>query len=357
MINSPDPRFPPEPDPREAEALAANRRGELAPGQKALIVPRLRPVLLAGLVTGLAFVPTALCIGLNLLPMLLSEDEWLLLLVFVPMLLAFLGVGVWLGWGALRAGLALLDANAGRVEQADGRLAWTGRRYEALTEARRLPLLPGTERMPGAYRFFYLPRSRFVVGAERLFLGGTEADAVAELRRALQDEFRFVDEDLFENQSGQLSARQRQVGLWNLVRAALLWTPFAVLGLAFACVFPYLTVVRPWQQGEPLPAEAWVGGLVPLVLGLLFAVFAGATLVTPILDLLAGEVKQVRGPVDKQIITTGSGRSRQTSYYYAVEGQRFRVHAAAYNALIEGRLYRLFYLPRSKKIVGVEVLS
>jgi len=60
--------------------------------------------------------------------------------------------------------------------------------------------------------------------------------------------------------------------------------------------------------------------------------------------------------VAERTIVTGSGKSRRTHYYFELGGQRHPVPAVALQALVQGRPYRLYFLPRSKKVISVEPL-
>jgi hypothetical protein len=48
---------------------------------------------------------------------------------------------------------------------------------------------------------------------------------------------------------------------------------------------------------------------------------------------------------------------RRTTYYYHVGGQQFAVSYPAYQALVPGRAYRLYCAPRSRRVVGIEVVE
>jgi hypothetical protein len=344
----------------DPETLAANRAGLLPPAQKRLVQARLIPGLIGGLVGGVISLPLVACFGPVLAGVVLLEPEggiegWLPLLFFAPFALVFVAVGAGALWSAWNSGLALLDLNAGRVETADGRLAWTGREYRGEIEGRRLRLLRGDERLPGAYRFYFLPRSGYILSGERLFLGGLESDGEAELRRALGGVFDWREDDQPDNAAGRLSSRQAAAQWWALGRSALVGAAILVpFLLVFGVAFPYLFVVRDWLAGEPVDAENWIPALVAPAFVLLFAAIAVASQVNVFRDLLAGEVASVEGAVEERSITTGSGRSRRTRHYYEVDGQRFQVSALALQALVRGRRYRLYFLPRSKRVIGVE---
>ncbi|MBL8057377.1 MAG: hypothetical protein JNK29_11790 [Anaerolineales bacterium] len=341
--------------------LSANRSGALAPDQKQFVQARLLPGLIGALFAGVVLLPLLICVGPGMAGGVLlsspadSPDDWLPLLFLGFIAFVFVSVAGAALWGAWANGLALLDLNTGRVESGDGRLAWNGREYRGEVEGRRLRLLRGDERLPGAYRFYYLPRSGFILTAERLFLGGLEADGEAELRRALGGVFNWREDDQPDNAAGRLSDRQRAAQWWALGRAALVGGVFLVPFLvAFGVVFPYVFVVRDWLAGEPVEAAAWIPALCAPAFVLAFAAIAVASQVNVFRDLLAGAVESVEGPVTERAITTGSGRSRRTRYYYEVNDQRFQVSAVALQALVRGRRYRLYFLPRSKRVIGVE---
>ena len=69
-------------------------------------------------------------------------------------------------------------------------------------------------------------------------------------------------------------------------------------------------------------------------------------------DLWRGKVISVEGPVARE--TRWSRYSR--SYYYVAGSHKFQVSEVAYNALFEGRSYRLYYMPRSHRLVSIEPL-
>ena len=67
-------------------------------------------------------------------------------------------------------------------------------------------------------------------------------------------------------------------------------------------------------------------------------------------DIWNGEVYVVEGSVVRQAY-----RSRYHRYsYYVIGSHKYYVFEAAYNALVEGEHYRIYYLPRSKRLVAVE---
>jgi hypothetical protein len=345
------------PDPTDGVGLSANRAGELTPEQKKTVQGRLWPRLIGAIVLSVIFMPMVVCFGGGIASTLMVDGEgvfvgWMLgffLLIF----LVAVGSSLLAAWRPL---LGLLDLLGGRVEATEGRLVWRGRDYRGVTEGRTLSLLPGAEVMPGGYRFYFLPRSGYIVSMERSFLGGSDLDPLAEVRRALQSVFDFVDDDLPDNRSGRLSQRQVNAHLWSNVRTGLFLLPFLLLALAFAIGFPAAFIGAPLIQGEGV-GDGWLPGLIGLLFGGGFALGLGWASLSPFLDVIRGEVTAIEGEVVERAITTGAGKSRRTNYYYIVNGQRFNVGQRGHTALVQGGRYRLYFFPRSKGMVAVEPLS
>jgi len=89
------------------------------------------------------------------------------------------------------------------------------------------------------------------------------------------------------------------------------------------------------------------------VIGLL-GLFLGGLMLNQCLkfvrDALGGAVQQVEGPVRKSVVSSG----RSTTYYYHAGREKFTVSRSAYAALVPNLTYRLYYAPRSRRIVAVE---
>jgi hypothetical protein len=110
-----------------------------------------------------------------------------------------------------------------------------------------------------------------------------------------------------------------------------------VLGIALA------VQGRFWEE---TPTSLVLIGVIVLILSLrlIWSVIVMAG------DMWAGRVDQTDGRVTRHV-----HRARNTRYYtYQVNGLRFRVSMSAYNALIEGREYRIYFAPRSKRLVAIE---
>lgn len=354
--DNPFPAYVNTPDPGQAAALASNRAGALTPEQKQSLRRQLL-TRVAGSVLAAVIVPTiGLCFGGIVLASSSDFNDLEGALIMLGVFGLLFGVfAVWAAIHGFRPALGLLDVSAGRLEQADGRLVWRGRSYRGAVEGRGdLHLLPGAEQAPGAHRFYFLPRSGYIVTTERLFLGGTEADTRAELLRALGDEFNFVEDDLPENRVGHLSGRQRTAIFFSQLRSALVMLSIVGMTACFAVLIPAAFLLEPVAQGEPFEASALWPAAVAALVGVILLAVLGWQVVRLLQDLAGGEVKMTQGRVEERTLVTGSGKNRRTRYYYVVNDERFEVHPVAHQALIQDREYRLYYLPRTRRIVSVE---
>lgn len=99
-----------------------------------------------------------------------------------------------------------------------------------------------------------------------------------------------------------------------------------------------------------------------LLLGIAFLIGAVAFVVRGVLnldtlaaDLRTGRVDSVEGAVAKSR-GFSSGRSVNELYFVDVDGKRFSIHQKTYAALPDAGIVRLFYLPRSRRVVNFEQL-
>lgn len=153
----------------------------------------------------------------------------------------------------------------------------------------------------------------------------------------LMRDFNFSEEDLIYNRRGEISPRQaaeektdaqgcrRASGMFVLVVAAVI-----VLG-----------IVTGWEilQGLSVP------------LGIFGAVALGAFALTYSKD--APRVAAARGAAK---LTMDRERNQGVAYHaLIVNGTYFRIPAAAYEHLIEGASYAVYYFPaQSKRILSIE---
>ena len=319
------------------DQAAANHSGRLTDQQQRRVAAEIRAETASGLVNA------GVTVGLLLLFLLVGiEDAHV-----GPAGYAFFGglllLALLLMGGLLwRRARLLAEVQAGELAHATGHVEFVASRYRARVPGRSLDLT-GFNLAAGSYDFSYLPLSGRVVAAE-LAAADSPTQAQDELRHALAVANRFNLDDLPAYREGWQGAGafRRLRRLWSTTGWLLL------LALGLLMLFVYMTV-------GVVPSD-----LAPLVFVVAMFVFLwalgsglGPLGRTP--DVLGGQVRSARGEVRKRLRVT-HGRYTTMLYYYTLDGQDWLVSAEAYRALIEGQRYRVYYLPRSKKLVGIEPL-
>ncbi len=374
------------PVPTDPATVAANASGLLTPQQQAQILAAVTAsgpqaiVRALQLVFGLLFVGAFLACNATWLLLVVpgavrtimngSFDESSLIFVGISLVIVLVCLLIFVSVVAppLRRALwrrrVRREVEQGWVAQADGEVRASGSGYLARVDGRRL-LSVGGERAvllaPGAYRFYFLPASRALVSAEpRPGLGvmapgpgatGPELGSAASvgasfapnappqaaLVAALGEALHFSTEDLILNRQGRMSEAQR--------RRLTGWTAFLVVfGLVLCIVAPAIFIVMfsSWQATCPVLICVLIGSVV----------LYGARLSRR--DVVSGAVAILRGPVQRTIATDGEG---SRSYYYVIGTMRFSVRRQAYDALIPGLPYAVYYGPRSQRILSIEPLE
>jgi hypothetical protein len=106
-----------------------------------------------------------------------------------------------------------------------------------------------------------------------------------------------------------------------------------------------------------LAAATALSGLLPLLcvaaLGVAGAAALGWAAVRLGLDAAGGQVAQVAGPVQP----TYARARYATTHYFVIGGQRFTVSPQTYRAVAAGQRLRLYYAPRSKRLVALEAVD
>lgn len=323
--------------------LAANRYGQLAPWQR----QRLKPPALVGslILVGLAgaFVaPLCLFFLAQFLRGVFNSDyseqfsSLIFLGLFALSLLALLPL-LLIPLGSLRGKLRLRrDLMDGYIAQEDGQVIFkTSIGYVARTAGQALRSLDGGKAVdlpPGNYHFYYLPQTRRILSAERQTLfepGGPQAGLLLALSQANG----FSLAELEQNRQGLVSGGQRG----RLMRR-----------LALLCVLTAgLVVGAVWQRALLVESTPW--GYIVLGLMLLGLI---VMMVNRWRDLQDGRVLMLEGFVRGEEHSSDDS----STYYYVLGDEKFTVSGAAYRALVAGQRYRLYYLPRSKKLVSIEPL-
>lgn len=241
------------------------------------------------------------------------------------------------------------DRRNNAIRQTQGRVLFDRNGYFLEADGRRLKL-PAPEQtgglLPGAmYRVFYLEESGLVLSAEEVF-----PPAPAQIRTALNEILAQVNafraEDLAANRNGEVTPAQRIKPLGQSLTGII--SSLAAFGFG---AFFYFQIVPEIQ--DPAALFMLMGPALFLVLFFLLGLLMA---LSGLLDMAFPSIASIEGKAHKQK-RTGGGRSRSTRYYYVIGNQHFQVSRRAYNALVEGLTYRIYYLPRTRKLVSIEVLD
>jgi hypothetical protein len=270
----------------------------------------------------------------------LSLGIFILLVVVVVLVVSIIQT-----WDAIQKRLIASELSAGRIEQAEGEITWRWGRYIARIPSRRLrPLLGELNLLPGRYRFYYLSRTKRLLSAERLDM---RQAGIHELLKILAQANHFSPQALEANRERRLARTQLP---WLLLSP---WIPVGEFILIVAPVallsnFFLGFVERSFEPiGKDLLPELIGTGL---GLALAFGLLSPRQIKRTVADLLAGAVKCVEGEIVKE--------QEDTWHYYSVDPDfRFRVSRVAYNALVEGLHYRVYYAPQSKIVVAIEPMN
>lgn len=243
----------------------------------------------------------------------------------------------WQRWNALKR-----DREGHSIRMGQGQLAFEKGAYNVQAAGRtlRLPISNNACGLkPGAtYRFYYLEESGFVLSAEELY-PASAAQAQNALLDILASANKFTLDDLNLNRNGEMTSAQRMRALPNMF-----------FGLLFG-LFPLGFGIMLFTSEQDLTSLIF-----PLIILLIFALFAGFMFVNGLLDLLSQSPLVTEGVGHKEKRTSRSKRSRKTIYYYVIDGTRFQVGQDAYQALVDGERYRVYALPRSKRLLTIEPL-
>jgi hypothetical protein len=324
-------------------SLAANRAGQITPLQRKRVS---RLSVLAGLpvLAGACWFFFALGLPLTVVAWetLTTFDESatvpLRLLLVLALLFPDMLAGGAAVWACIRLSRWLrleYDLRQSAITYAEGKVTFSKKGYVAAAYGRRLWALNGNSKVnlaPGSYRFYYLRASRRLLSAEPM-VGYGAAPPQAPLLSVLAAVHGFSLGDLEMNRRGWLSARQRS----KLFRSAVLWVIFTIAG-ALALLL--------WMPDD---LELW--GMVILLLVALLLLYMGYTRYA---DMLAGRVAMLEGTV---VTERHSGEEGGYTYHYRIGRERFSVNESAYLALISGLPYRVYYGPKSKKLLSIEPVN
>ncbi len=223
---------------------------------------------------------------------------------------------------------------------AEGRVSWKGGRFVAEIQDRQLKaVLSDTINLaPGAYRFYFLPGSGGLLSAEALGLADQAAPR-QEMNQILAQANHFDPSALEVNRAGRMAPGQRR----RLLNSLWIYLVAEIVIAAFAFGF-----IQPLLPNLNDPGTLIFPALILLaIVGAGLIVLWRALLV--VVDAASGQVLAQQGTVYKSV-----RRGRTITYYYTMEGRNWMVSRQAYNALVDGGIYRAYYTPRSKALVAIE---
>ncbi len=334
----------------DPEEIAANRRGEITPRQRAAFAETLRS---RGRVELLAWFTGVLLVGLIIYAVLTARPVPPFKFLAYPVLALLAIPGSMVARRSLkflvRCDRAKHEMSADRIEQAVGGVVWTGGRYAAWvsdptgSRGRRLFSDRALNLLPGPYRFHFLPRSGWLLSAERL--ATDEESSRSDLRTILMLANDFALETLTLNRTGRMAEGQgAQLVRWLWEMAALDLMIVVLIGILAYFV---------WRAPNPPAVTAGLMALVTAV-AIALVIFGWREGRQIAADLRAGTVTAAEGLARKEIVHRLS--SREDSYYYQMGALTFGVSEKGYEALIEGRSYRMYYLPHTKRLLSLEPL-
>lgn len=334
----------------DPQGRAANQTGQITDAQNRQLN------LMLGWSQGCAlfvFLPVMLVMGAGFVTVFLASDDFgaliplAMLAGFTLLVFAILVPGV---WTVVNNAIKLKRDRENRaIRQAQGQVSFDKSGYFFQAGERRLRLPSATNTgglLPGAvYRVFYLDETGFLLSAEEIF-PASPAQARLALGEILAQANNFSLADLAHNRNGEVTPDQRMKPLGQVILGVV----FGLMALAFGALF-FFQVFSGVEASQALPAM-----LVPAIVLAFFVLFGGWMLLNGLLDMSVSSLAQAQGTGHKEK-RAGGGKSRSTRYYYVINGQRFQVSRRAYTALIDGLEYRIYYLPRTKKLVSIEPLD
>ena len=196
--------------------------------------------------------------------------------------------------------------------------------------------------IPGViYQLFYLEESGFCLSAAEI-RQTSQLQVQNALNEILGRANGFSSEDLLANQNNEVTFAQRKKPFASVLTGAMIVLLFIIFLIPF--------ILQPFSQDFVLSVFAVV--LIVIVVGIL--PFIGTMmLLNGLIDFAFPKLQQMQGKVRKEIRVSKT-KNQSVHYYYVMGEQRFEVNKTAYTALIDGLEYRIYYLPRTKKLISIE---
>jgi hypothetical protein len=260
--------------------------------------------------------------------------------------LAFLGYALYNAWSEWKKVTKLQrDITNHAIRQVQGKLLYDEKGYSfELNNGLQLhlPANKSNGLLPGVmYELFYLEESGFCLSAAEagpISISPQQQSTLNEMLRTAND---FSNEDLVANQKGKVTFAQ------------LVKKPFANLLLQLA-IFGLLLI-----PGTVIFISLEFNVSPILIIGAIFLIGL-VILRNTLIDIIFPNLQQVQGRAYKTIenVRDLRGRHEYYRYFYAIDNQWFEVNnKTAYTALIDGLEYRIYYLPRTKRLMSIENIS
>ena len=186
-----------------------------------------------------------------------------------------------------------------------------------------------------------------------------QGESRAELTEVLAEANKFDLSYLLENSRGELAPGQLSLLLSPLINSLIfLLVPGGFLGYQLfsegfikqltTLNLPVSEVISTIPQGLLI-----FGGIMLLVsaYGLYFFIITTLDFLTRTVNVLEGV------GVGKVTTSTDDDGTKTKDLYYVIAGQRFKVTRKAFEVFEWGRKYRVYYTPRRKILVNIEVMD
>jgi hypothetical protein len=161
------------------------------------------------------------------------------------------------------------------------------------------------------------------------------------------DEGPFPQSAIETNQAGRLTDQQRTN--WRSRSRGVRKTE-----LGLAAILVIIGALVAFSAGPAKDATLKpIVGIVCFVIAALLIVRAltGGDSITN--DVRAGTVVSVDGAITKRLVNNSTARSSTETYYLDVAGKRFQTGSSSFHAAPDAGYVRIFYLPRSKRVVNL----
>jgi hypothetical protein len=160
----------------------------------------------------------------------------------------------------------------------------------------------------------------------------------------------FPPSALTENAAGRLTDQQR--ARWRQMSRGM-----RKAELSFAVIFAIIGALVAFAPGPAKDAtiKPLIGlGCLVIVVVLVVRALTGGDKITA--DVRAGRVQSIDGAIAKHVVHSQSGESSSESHFLDVGGQRFETGPLGYAAAPDAGYVRLFFLPRSHRVVNLQLI-